>query len=432
MAEETILNWKIDESIVAADFISEEGEFGISDYYFEAHSTIAMSKYYIVAQSPFVSNTDREHVGRLLDKIISVDDVFRNTVSYLKEEYRRFQRDFDIGFIADLEGIVRRHRNKDIDDNRYNSLKENYKAHLLSFYTDGGEAAFYRRDLNHEISILINNLEENCEKIVELIHKTPTFILNHLKHIVQTASRIWQLKLFDFSQEADSENIYDASTINHLIEEYDLLLKDLQKDSYGKKRYVKGSSCVAVCFVDDRKCFALSGIDYNPSGNLASWASLQTDDNEKIISLGEAIEKNIGLKYHQLNDETLSYTNDIYGKNIYYGFKGTSLKQYIESLSSSKEQVKMQYSCCERKILSGDPNGNQYLFFIKYLPCVKCLPAVTDKDLRPVRIYTRFNRHGFAESHSKLIQTKVEELSFLDKYKLTEWYYAGSPYTCDF
>ncbi len=428
MEEFLSLDWKIGDEIVSERISDRTSrEWNIYEYYFEARSVIAMSKYYYLCKN-FYLDTNREHLARLLKKIIEVNDTFLDVVSILVDDFIDIKEKFGIGFQKDLEGVVKHYQEKKITRDRYEENRKYFQKELQAFFSIKGEIPSYRNEVNELIFDLVNNIEENYAVIIDKINETSRYIKNKIRGITYLASKIWLLGLFDFNEEV-KEECFTSQKINKLLDEYENILRILEKEYHGKKAYNKKNTggCVAVCFTDDMKCFSLSGIDCDVSkNNLQGLSSIVEEDVKKV---GELIENKTGLTYCKLNKDTVRYVRCDSLDEIYFDYQETCLSKDYVNIQYS--EIRENYTCCERKIVSSIPNRNNYVFFIKYLPCKKCLPAVKSTDSCSIKIYTRFNRRGFGMGHSQMIETEVVEISHLRKYRLIESYSVGNVYNCE-
>ena len=430
MEEFLSLDWKIGDEIVS-ERISEQTsrEWNIYDYYFEARSVIAMSRYYYLCKNFYLLNTEREHLARLLKKIIEVNDTFLDVVSILLDDYINIKKNLGRGFQKDLEGAVKQYQEKRITRDQYEELnRKYYQKEIQAFFSIKGEIPSYRHEMNKLILNLVNNIEENYAIIIDKINETSRYIKNKIKGITYLASKIWLLGLFDFNGEV-KEECFTSQKINKLLDEYENILRILEKGYHGKKAYNKENrgGCVAVCFTDDMKCFSLSGIDCDVSQN--NMQGLSSIVEEDVKNMGKIIENKTGLTYCKLNKNTVRYVDCDSLDEVVFDYQETCLsKDYI---NKSYLEIKKNYTCCERKIVSSIPNRNNYVFFIKYLPCKKCLPAVKSTGSCSIKVYTRFNRLGFGMGHSQMIETEVFEISYLEKYRLIENYFVGNVYNCE-
>ncbi|MBR6125000.1 hypothetical protein IKQ19_15645 [Candidatus Saccharibacteria bacterium] len=417
MDELLFFNWVLEDEKIEESYPKKmSGDFDISDYYFESHSIIALSKYYAICQMDFVDSRKREHLKRLLKKVLEVDDSFQYVVDNYKHYFLDLQKKLGSNFQRELEETVKSYQRDEISRADYYQKINFLKKTIVLFFKE-----------NNHMLLLCRNFKENYEKIISIIKNAFGNIQEKVNKVVALASKIWNLKLFDFSQQLN-QSLVSTQKLNALLESYDEVLENLHLLSVGQKKYTdeKKGGCVAVCFIDETRCFALSGIDYDPQKN--AWAKLDQIIDKDIIKMGKIIEQKCKLSYCQLNEFVKRYTTET-SDDIYFNGEEKRLKEDVIILS--EDELKCHYACCERKIKSIYPTESDYLFFIKYLPCKKCLPAVVSNAEQNITIYTRFNRLGFGNGRSEMIKTKVIEKKKLELYCLTESYFVGDSCNCE-
>lgn len=417
MDELLFFNWVLEDERIEESYPKKmNGDFDISDYYFESHSIIALSKYYAICQMDFVDSRKRDHLKRLLKKVLEVDDSFQYVVDNYKHYFLDLQKKIGFNFQRKIEETVKDFQRGEVPRAEYNKKIKSIKKVILPFFKE-----------NDYMLLLCRNFKENYEEIIDIIKNAFGSIQEKVNKVVALASKIWNLKLFDFSQQLDP-SLASPQILNTLLDAYNEVLENLRLTSEGQKKYMneKKGGCVAVCFIDEIRCFALSGIDYDPEKNM--WAKLDRIVDEDMIKMGKIIEQKCKLSYCQLNKFVKRYTTET-SDDIFFDGVENSLEDDVFILS--EDELKCHYACCERKIKSVYPTGRDYLFFIKYLPCKKCLPAVVSNDEQNITIYTRFNRLGFGNGRSEMIKTRVREEKKLELYRLTESYFVGNSYNCE-
>ena len=170
-------------------------------------------------------------------------------------------------------------------------------------------------------------------------------------------------------------------------------LRDYINNNY-KRKYAetknekKGKRCFAIMKVRNINIFSLSGYDYDLNENIG------------ILYIANNINKNVfagKYKYAKISDNVKRYVDisDIYNDlDTPIEFKNDN-----EIDKNNNDKVGLVYGCCERKMLACyEENNNTYIdnctdvftFYIKYLPCPKCQPAIRNLNSEVYALYVNY------------------------------------------
>lgn len=173
---------------------------------------------------------------------------------------------------------------------------------------------------------------------------------------------------------------------------YDELIKKMHEIAEAKPFYKSsGRGCVAVLMANGEKYFALSGIDVD----LQSLLPLKQDlpslepDVEKV---GKELDGYNGYKYVHLTPQVERYVElaDIEDKNSECTFLSAPTTLANDRLNPIHRRY---YTCCERKLMA-QVSSLKNVFFIKFKPCIKCLPAVATSLKKRVVSYVYSKESG--------------------------------------
>lgn len=182
---------------------------------------------------------------------------------------------------------------------------------------------------------------------------------------------------------------------NDAINEFDSLKKYINEKHRGKygTNCKTAEKCFSIMNVGSYNFFSLSGNDLNYDAN----------DNANIVN---QINKNVFNRkyiYGNISNNTKRYVTLKQTDNVYEVLN--SPIQFLNDNEVKKckidrtDEVGDAYGCCERKMLSSYENCNNtldssndvYKFFIKYLPCQKCQPALRNLNCKIYALFINYS-----------------------------------------
>ena len=415
--EKLVFDWNVKKNIVKEVYPSslydpENGEYAVSDYLFEGYSTIS---FYSGLQFLKSFSEYEENTRRLLDSISECCRIFLQEITLLKNNYNRLKK-FNHYYFMDVRGLAKGNRGE-----QGVIILEEMKADILRVCPFSTNNNHYLQLFCEKIEQLMVDFNNNIDLVVSAFVEVMDTLQNRANQLVELAKNIWNENIFKKASKIASsirKGIETDFAIHFYLQEkedeFNKLKKILSSNENAKEMFIEGKKCFAICISKRKTYFALSGIDYDfHRGKINNLPIVNND----VISVGCTIKK-IYPKwiYAQLLDNTRSYTYD-FSVMSYCG----SYREFYTDVMSNSSNLKLSYSCCERKIFSHIPLTNKkYEFFIKYLPCKKCLPAMGMKNKRIIS-YVPFDKKGFGEN---ILYTTVlvHELKHLDQYKVEESY----------
>lgn len=415
--EKLVFDWNVKKNIVKEVYPSslydpENGEYAVSDYLFEGYSTISFySGLQFLKQFPDYE----ENTRRLLISISACCQAFLEEIALVKNNYDRL-KGFNHYYFMDVRGHAKGNWGE-----RSAIALEKMKADILRACLFSTNDNHYLQSFCEKIEQLMFNFNNNIDLVESAFAEAMGTLQNRANKLVELAKNIWNENIFETVRKIVSsirkgvEKDYAASFyLQDKEKEFKELKKMLSSNEDAKGLFIDGKKCFAICKSKRKTYFALSGIDYDLNKGQLNYLSIINND---IISVGKTIKK-IYPKwiYAQLLDNTKSYMYD-FNVMSYSGF----VNEFYKDAASNKSNLKSSYSCCERKIFSHIPPANKkYEFFIKYLPCKKCLPAMGMKNKKIIS-NVPFDKKGFGKNilYSTVL---VHELKYLKKYKVEESY----------
>lgn len=420
MEEKIVFYWNVKRNVVKEEYPSafyhpENGEYAVSDYLFEGYSTISFySGLQFLKQFPDYE----ENTRRLLISISACCRTFLQEITQLKNDYDRL-KGFNHNYFMDVKGLAKGNRG----EQGFIALEE-MKADILRACPFSTNKNHFLQSFCKKIEELMFDFNNNIGLVESAFVEVMDTLQNRANQLVELAKNIWNENIFKKASKIASsirKGIETDFAIHFYLQEkedeFNKLKKILSSNENAKEMFIEGKKCFAICKSKRKTYFALSGIDYNlNSGKSISPLIV----NNAIVSVGNSIKKiHRNWTYAQLSDNTECYMDDFSepGSMIY----GNSIRTFRDDLNKGTYNIGMSYSCCERKIFSHIPPANKkYEFFIKYLPCKKCLPAMGMKNKKIIS-NVPFDKKGFGKN---ILYTTVlvHELKYLKKYKVEESY----------
>lgn len=412
-----VFNWIIKKSTVrelypSSSYKPENGEYAVSDYLFEGYSTIS---FYSGLQFLKRFPEYKENTSRLLNSISSCCQTFLKEIALLKNNYDKLKM-FNHNYFMDVRGLATGKRGE-----RGAIVLEEMKADILRACPFSTNDNHYLQSFCEKIEQLMFNFNNNIDLVESAFVEVMDILQKRANQLVELAKNIWNENIFKKARKIVSfirkglEKDYAVSLyLQDKENEFEKLKRLLCSNKKAKELFIDGKRCFAICNSKRKTYFALSGIDYN--GTSISPLIVNND----VVSVGVSIKKIYrNWTYAQLSDDTKCYMDSLFepGSMVY----GSPVRTFRDDLNKGIYKIEKSYSCCERKIFSHVPQTNKkYEFFIKYLPCKKCLPAMGMKDKKIIS-YVPFDKKGFGKG---VLYTTVLvcELKYLDQYKVEESY----------
>lgn len=412
-----VFNWIVKKSTVrelypSSSYKPENGEYAVSDYLFEGYSTIS---FYSGLQFLKRFPEYKENTSRLLNSISSCCQTFLKEIALLKNNYDKLKM-FNHNYFMDVRGLATGKRGE-----RGAIVLEEMKADILRACPFSTNDNHYLQSFCEKIEQLMFNFNNNIDLVESAFVEVMDILQKRANQLVELAKNIWNENIFKKARKIVSfirkglEKDYAVSLyLQDKENEFEKLKRLLCSNKKAKDLFIDGKRCFAICNSKRKTYFALSGIDYN--GTSISPLIVNND----VVSVGVSIKKIYrNWTYAQLSDDTKCYMDSLFepGSMVY----GSPVRTFRDDLNKGIYKIEKSYSCCERKIFSHVPQTNKkYEFFIKYLPCKKCLPAMGMKDKKIIS-YVPFDKKGFGKG---VLYTTVLvcELKYLDQYKVEESY----------
>lgn len=376
LKKEIYLKWNTETIIDHFDNeIYADNQYYPSDYVLEFQAVKTMYDYYHHSNDDLISKT-------VCDKCFFIADELNAQISYYRTIYhilRKFvnERFLQLGHLLheqnNYEGIINHPLLENPETLRdiaiwYENTRPEIHALLKDKDNEFPKAAFgvTLRTLRNYTSALLQcryglNLDilPRIKKLWECLNNSSINFNNGINEIERIQNDFFNPQVF-------SHPITDIETrYNELINQ----LKNFPNSKIAKSCCKEGrGSCVAIMDADGRKWYTLSGLD--------NTSVLQAGSDE-IYMLGQQLSMP-GFSYARLNGDVVRYTkyNNTNLSNHPFLINPVKLSQDPDALNQQDD-----YSCCERKLLASDPNGDHYEFFIKYKPCKRCLPAMAQRNI---------------------------------------------------
>ena len=415
--EKLVFDWIVKKNIVKEVYPSsfynpENGEYAVSDYLFEGYSTISFySGLQFLKQFPDYE----ENTRRLLISISACCRTFLQEITQLKNDYDRL-KGFNRNYFMDVKGLAKGNRG----EQGFITLEE-MKADILRACPFSTNKNHYLQSFCIKIEHLMLDFNNNIDLVESAFVEAMEALQSRAHQLVDFAKKMWNENIFKKAKEIEvsikqgEEKYYTIhSYLQEKEDEFKNLKNLLSSNEETKETFIDGKKCFAICKSKRKTYFALSGIDYDLNKGKINYLSIVNND---VISVGHAIKKVYpNWIYAQLLDNTKSYTYS-FAVMTYSGL----VQDFYNDVMGNSSNLAQSYSCCERKIFSHIPLTNKkYEFFIKYLPCKKCLPAMGVKNKRIVS-YVPFEKRGFGKN---ILYTTVHvyEQKYLKQYKVEESY----------
>ncbi|MEE0878592.1 MAG: hypothetical protein UH788_04890, partial [Treponemataceae bacterium] len=215
--------------------------------------------------------------------------------------------------------------------------------------------------------------------------------------------------LCNFIKFIDTEKCFYNEIDFSKFDTFILLLKRY-RGNFGKANFIDGRNCFCLVQTDLKYYFSLSGYDYKI--------------NKKNNNIYKELEKNLNdffsdstFQLCQIGDDMLSYGNEIKNDEL---IKFSSPKKFCEQKNIGDDNLRSQYSCCERKIFPyiKDKSKSMYIY-CKYEPCVRCIPAIEDMKKQYGKNFMYFAFIKNAKTFSCYLKEKKKNLPKEEDYIYT-------------
>lgn len=142
----------------------------------------------------------------------------------------------------------------------------------------------------------------------------------------------------------------------------------------------KSRGCFAIMKCENEGFFSFSGfLDYHgPNKRITGFSKIKESRQKAIINLATNFAQKTNYIWARLKDDTRKYVD--YNQALVFLDQPQMLK--YENLCVSVKDLSSilgLYSCCERKLLlCGENKKCNKDFYIRWVPCEKCIPALMD------------------------------------------------------
>ena len=372
-----VFNWKYGDKIIRESFgrssynLSEE-DYEICDYIFQMHSVLCL---YRMEQLEHANINPT--INEYFLKNITLDDSFSTAVHCLKSTYAT---------ILQCGKILNHTLNGKTNGVNEADIKEHLHSMLLNV-DELPNANFYLGIKQSLVECLAtserNPNKESLANLEELLKKVRKDIQNKADEIVEEMEQSFKNDV-SLDLEAFLENLGNSlqlDAVSKKMETFngcnDKVLQNLRSLIYGYDRYVSENGCFALCIIDGKKYFSLSGIsDY--VGSLSLNGLPNKRKMTKLKGLWSFLNNGSTFTYAPLSDSVMCY--GFYDIKTYL-LKPEKLPIFLPKRTPFKPR---DISCCERKIMALQRNGKDYKFYIRFEPCFLCLPDLLPEDNKKI------------------------------------------------
>lgn len=395
-------NWKYNRIELPEIFNSRvykrsENVFENSDYLAQANEVYCAYVYQKRVNDPLYRDI-KDRLNELYNYSISLNEEMLACVECLKSAYAEIIQ-YNDAFFNEVRVTLKR---LEKDEKIFNIKKKNYDVQFKE--TSRYLCCFMiLQDSIEKLNDAIVEFDKtsNVNKVEQSVILLKKKIQSHADFLARRMSSIWARNLWKTIEKTKSQTVIVnlMPKLQSLVDKSKSDLNDLNAIRKGYKRYFydeKPQSCYALCVADDEKFFALSGNDYSSSG-------IPPTSNKDIDAIADAIGLSLkGFTQVTLNDDTKRYATCLSSSEIYYDGRETLRK---DERFASVNFIGMNYSCCERKILSKIPSTAKNIsLFIRFKPCKKCLPAMVGKLNQSIESYVISEQIGYIQ---RFFMTKV-------------------------
>ena len=246
---------------------------------------------------------------------------------------------------------------------------------------------------------LANNFLKKIKKIYNL--KIENFEITNKNSIKEA--------LLSFVNYRNFQNENKSFYLNIDFRNFDRFIK-LLSNYKESSNFIDKDNCFCLIQEGEKYYFSLSGYDYKI--------------NKKNNNIYEKLETNLNKFFSdstfqlcQIGDDMLSYGNEIKNDEL---IKFSSPKKFCEQKNIGDDNLRSQYSCCERKIFPyiKDKSKSMYIY-CKYEPCVRCIPAIEDMKKQYGKNFMYFAFIKNAKTFSCYLKEKKKNLPKEEDYIYT-------------
>lgn len=289
--------------------------------------------------------------------------------------------------------------------------QENICSHNVKFFTSEKYMAIYTElikdevcEIKYIISVLywLYNLKEtiNNELANEFLQKLKNeyFAENIVLDIFNKSSI--ENSLLSFCNYRNFQSIKNKFELEFDFKRFDRFISLLKKyrGDWSKADFTKGKNC--FCLVHEGKSYYFS---------LSGYSNNYEDLGDKIANDFKGYFPNNSFQFCKIHPDMLSYGNKIFINKL---VKFSSPKKFCEQKNIGDDNLKSQYSCCERKIFPYvKEKSNKMYIYCKYEPCIRCKPAI--KEMK--KIYSNFRFYAFEKDSAKFKRQIIKKKKILLK-----------------
>ena len=410
LKKELHLKWNT-ETII--DYFDDEfyadNQYYPSDYVLELQAVKTMCDYYHHTNDNLISKD-------VCTKSFIIADELYAQISYYRTIYHILRKFIDERFLQLGRLLNEQNNDERIINHPLLENPETLRNTAIWYEDTRPEILAFLKDKDNEFpkaafGVTLRTLRNYTNALLQCRYGLNPNILPRLKKLWQCLNnsshnfnkgieRIERIQNEFFNPQVFSHPITDIEThYNELINQ----LKNFPNSKIARSCCKEGrGSCVAIMDADGRKWYTLSGLDNT---------SVLHAGSDQIYILGQQLSMP-GFTYARLNGDVVRYTKYNNANPDYHPFLNNPVK-----LSQDPDRLSQQndYSCCERKLLASDPNGNNYRFFIKYKPCKRCLPAMAHDNIIS-HVYA--HEKGFYNQNETIKNIRISDLG--NSYKISE------------
>ncbi len=385
--------------------------------------------------------------SKLEEQIVS----FHEWAMGVVEAAQRGQRSYDAGVIEERIANYKREladeRIADTVNNICNWIQTIYQAQELS----GRQYEDILKTIRKGFSDLISDLGAMYQEKKKFIRSLRTrhnlrMSRNEVFEMVISSRHYQEEKMNLFCQVVRNTENYNKAIANLYGSSFETAFQKLRKFFWdhetlkgrtviGQKvlgNYKKGSGCFAIMTeVGGKNYFSFSNvrehIHYTSTKDqyedLAKILMETIFDSGTKVPIADVRKHDCGYLYNwaYVSDETMRYLplGEWNAQKTAYLSTPVALKDDsdITDMDNDKEKIGTSYGCCERKMLAFSNNSLDKIFYARWAPCARCMPAMVS-DTCEIKIYALAERFDKALDMEKM--TELHEYEVLPRYMVRQ------------
>lgn len=282
-------------------------------------------------------------------------------------------------------------------------IRELFFSDTLTEQLIGDTVALIESKFN-EIPKLLGEVYVEKMKFIKRLNRVHKLSIsrNELFYLYVSTTAYQSNKAMLFNRIVDN-NVYNINSIPSIdYYDFEVRFRKLAKffedtdcikgrTTIGKKVLSKYKNTDDGCFsimeeMNGKKYFAFSGIkehmNYTTSSQYEDLAHKIMNEVLNVsltIPIEEVRNHNYEFNWAYLTGGTMRHTQFMNNNtNVEYISSPIKLENDVEILDweAQKSSIGTTYACCERKIMTFSENNSNKLFFVRWAPCKKCLPAL--------------------------------------------------------